>query len=97
MELTEQERAKLAMLTNRPKTHQRTALRARIVLECAKGGNNQKVARRLRVTAATVGKWRRRFVEERLEGLGDAPRPGQPRKLTDAKIEAVVTHAGNPA
>lgn len=91
LELTEQERAKLAMLTNRPKTDQRTALRARIVLECAKGGNNQKVARRLRVTAATVGKWRRRFVEERLEGLGDAPRPGQPRKLTDANIEAVVT------
>lgn len=89
--LTIEEQAKLSTLARRPKTDQRTALRARIILECAKGTDNDGVARRLRVTAQTVGKWRRRFLQRRLDGLGDAPRPGQPRKLTDAKIEAVVT------
>jgi transposase len=89
--LTSEEQAKLSMLARRPKTDQRTALRARIVLECAHGADNARVARRLRLTTQTVGKWRRRFVQRRLDGLGDAPRPGQPRKLTDAKIEAVVT------
>jgi transposase len=42
------------------------------------------------VTLQTVGKWRGRFVDQRLDGLLDAPRPGQPRKITDAKVEAVL-------
>ena len=43
------------------------------------------------VTLQTVGKWRQRFLEGRLGALGDAPRSGQPRKLTDANVEAVIT------
>ena len=42
------------------------------------------------MTVQTVGKWRRRFVEQRLYGLLDAPRPGEPRKITDAKVEQVI-------
>ena len=38
----------------------------------------------------TVGTWRGRFVESRLDGLSDEPRPGAPRKITDAQIEQVV-------
>jgi transposase len=91
LSLTTEENTKLTMLARRPKTDQRTALRARIVLECATGVANGQVARRLGVTAGTVGKWRQRFVARRLAGWGDAPRPGQPRKLTDATVEAVVT------
>jgi transposase len=53
--------------------------------------SNTQVAAKRRITLATVGKWRARFVRERLGGLADAPRPGQPRKLTDAKVEEVVT------
>ena len=53
----------------------RWRLRCRIVLECAEGGANVEVADRLGVTRATVGKWRRRFVERRLDGLHDEPRP----------------------
>jgi transposase len=49
------------------------------------------VAARLRVCTATGGTWRRRFVERRLEGLADEPRPGAPRKITDAAVERVVT------
>ena len=49
--------------TQRRKTTQALALRARIVLGCAAGLSNKAVAVRERVTAQTVGKWRRRFVE----------------------------------
>ena len=89
--LSADEAAKLALMARRPKSDQRTALRAGIVLDCASGMSNTAVAERHEVTLATVGKWRQRFVAQRLAGLGDAPRPGQPRKITDAKIEAVVT------
>lgn len=90
--LSVEETAKLTMMARRPKSDQRTALRAGIVLDCASGLNNTAVAAKRAVTLPTVGKWRQRFVTHRLAGLGDAPRPGQPRKITDAKIEAVVTH-----
>jgi len=60
------------------------------VLACAQGATNTEVSERLRVTLQTVGKWRRRFIANRLDGLFDAPRPGQPRKITDAKVEEVL-------
>jgi transposase len=66
------------------------ALRARIVLACCGGHCNSDVARRLRVTEQTVGKWRRRFVAARLGGLLDQPRPGAPRSISDALVEAVL-------
>jgi transposase len=91
LKISQEQRGKLEMLARRPKTDQRTAMRARIVLECAKGESNQAVAKRLGANAATVGKWRRRFIEQGLGGLGDAPRPGQPRKITDVMVEEVVT------
>lgn len=89
--LSAEEHAKLALLARRPKSDQRTALRAGIVLDCAAGLSNTQVAAKRKVTLATVGKWRGRFVRTRLGGLGDAPRPGQPRRLSDTKIEEVVT------
>jgi transposase len=60
------------------------------VLHAAQGLTNQAVARELRVTPQTVGKWRQRFVERRVEGLLDEPRPGTPRKLGDSQVEDVV-------
>ena len=86
-----QEQSKLELMARRPKTDQRTALRARIVLECAAGKSNTAVASKLKVTLQTVGKWRERFLQGRLGALGDAPRSGQPRKITDEKVEAVIT------
>lgn len=91
LEITEGDKEKLAMIARRPKTDQRTALRARIVLACAKGLSNQAVAAEAGVTAQTVGTWRERFRVGGLGALGDMPRPGQPRKITDAKVEAVIT------
>ena len=89
--VTPKEREKLEMLARRPKSAQSIAMRARIVLGCDSGVNNQSLAKKLHVAGATVGKWRERFVRQRLEGLLDEPRPGAPRSLTDAKVEAVVT------
>jgi transposase len=89
--LTDDERAKLQFWANRPTSSQRLALRARIVLACAQGQDNKEVARRLRITPHTVGKWRARFLDHRLQGLADGPRPGAPRSLSDAKIEEVIT------
>jgi transposase len=88
--LGDDEREALKRLVRRGKIAQRTALRARIVLTCATGRDNRTVARELRVTAATVGKWRGRFVEHRLDGLLDEPRAGTPRTVTDEQVEAVV-------
>src|SRR4051794_3295590 len=89
--LTDDERQTLQTWASRPKSTLRLATRARIVLACAEGLENQQVPARLRVCSATVGTWRRRFLERRLEGLADEPRPGAPRKITDADVERVVT------
>jgi len=89
--LTDDEREKLEQWARRPKTAQRLALRSRIVLRCAEGLSNQAVARELRITGATVGKWRERFRTARLEGLADEPRPGAPREITDAQVEDLIT------
>jgi transposase len=91
LELTVQERAVLEGLARRPKTAQALALRARIVLACAEGLSNSEVSRRLGASLPTVGKWRKRFVADRVGGLRDEPRPGAPRKIGDAQVEAVIT------
>ena len=89
--LSDDERQKLETWASRPKSTQRLALRARIVLACAAGLDNTEVATRIRVNTATVGQWRRRFLDHRLEGLADEPRPGAPRTITDAMVERVLT------
>lgn len=89
--LTDDERAKLTDWANRPTSAQRLATRARIVLRAADGWTNTAVAARLYVTPPTVRKWRERFAARRLEGLTDDPRPGAPRTVTDAQVEAAVT------
>src|SRR2546426_12495523 len=88
--LTEEERETLERWARRPTTAQALALRARIVLRCALGQQNQDVAREIGVTRLTVGRWRQRFVTKRLDGLLDEPRPGAPRTVTDAAVERVV-------
>ena len=85
------ERVKLEAWVRRPKTSQRLALRSRIVLAAVDGKSNAEIAADLRVAMPTVGKWRQRFLDDRLEGLADEPRPGAPRTIADAQVEEVVT------
>jgi transposase len=61
-----------------------------VVLGCAEGLDNKVVAKKLRCSLRMVGKWRSRFLEARLEGLYDEPRPGAPRKISDDQVEKVV-------
>jgi len=89
--LTDEERDALERWARRPTTAQALAQRARLVLACACGRTNTQVARELRLTKQTVGKWRSRFVAARVDGLLDEPRPGAPRRITDAAVEHVVT------
>ena len=89
--LSDDERDKLTTWAGRPKSSQRLALRARIVLACADEPSNKAVAAGLGVCGATVGTWRSRFVARRLDGLVDEPRPGAPRTVSDTEVERVVT------
>jgi transposase len=88
--LTDEERETLRRWSRRAKSSQALAQRCRIVLGCAEGKSNQDVAAALGIWPQTVGKWRRRFLDKRLEGLVDEQRPGAPRKITDERIEQVV-------
>ena len=88
--LTDEERETLERWSRRPNTAQGLALRCRVVLECAQGGSNTMVGSRLGVHRATVKKWRDRFVERRLDGLHDEPRPGAPRTISDDDVEEVI-------
>ena len=89
--LTESERQKLETWASRPKSTQRLAQRAKIILAAAQGHENKVIAASLHIHVVTVGKWRRRFFQHRLDGLVDEPRPGTPRSITDEKVEEVVT------
>jgi len=90
IDLTDQERARLESWTRRHSTAQALAMRARIVLACADGATNVGAAELVGCHQVTAGKWRKRFSEDRLDGLVDAPRPGAPRTIDDDVIEAVV-------
>ena len=89
--ITEEERSTLQSWARRPKSAQALALRAKIILGCAGGKTNTEVADQFRVTKQMVGKWRARFVDKRLDGLLDEPRPGTPRKVGDSEVERVLT------
>jgi len=91
LELNEEERGILEGWARRRKTAQGLATRSRIVLLAAEGWTSSAVSEHLHVTRVTVGKWRSRFLEHRLDGLVDEPRPGAPRKVMDADVERVIT------
>jgi transposase len=88
--LSDEDRTALLRFKRRARTNRNLALRASIVLRSSEGVSDTAVAEDLHVGNATVGKWRRRFIAKRLDGLFDEPRPGTPRKITDEKIEDVV-------
>lgn len=90
LDLTAEERETLNRLARRRAVGSGVNLRARIVLKCARGFDSIDVAEELGISHHTVGKWRRRFVANRLEGLLDEPRLGRPRTVLDEDVEQIV-------
>ncbi|MFE3638277.1 IS630 family transposase [Streptomyces sp. NPDC059168] len=90
LSVTDAQRAVLEGWLRRGTTAQALAQRSQMVLECAEGHSIMEVSRRLRIAPDTVRTWRRRFIERGLDDLCDDPRPGVPRKITDADVERVI-------
>jgi transposase len=88
--LTPEERASLERLVRRRKSAHALAQRGRVVLLAADGMTNLAIAERVGLGWDTVGIWRQRFAEKRLDGLYDEPRVGRPRSIGDDQVEAVV-------
>jgi transposase len=90
IELTEDERRQLDGHASRRRTAQGLAMRARIVLLAAAGLENQDICAELDLSPNTVGKWRRRFAQYRVDGLYDEPRPGAPREIGDEEVAETI-------
>jgi transposase len=84
------ERAYLERQVRRHRAARSLSERCRVILRCADGVPSKSVARELGVHEHTVGKWRRRFLKDRIEGLLDEARPGRPRTIDDDQIAAVI-------
>ena len=81
IELTESERVELERRAREATAPWHEVQRARFVLYTANGQPDEQIAARLDCTRECVGKWRRRFQADRLEGLKDKPRAGRPRRF----------------
>jgi transposase len=89
--LSVDERAQLERWARRARSSQVLALRSRIILRCAEPGSvSKEVAAALGCSETTVGKWRRRFLRERLDGLVDEDRPGRPSSVSLDQVEDVI-------
>lgn len=102
VELSDAEEYALQELVGRHSTPQQIALRARLVLAAADGRSNAEISRRFAVDVDTVRRWRKRWLEFQplslddlpVEGrLGDAPRSGVPRRITDEQVCQIMALA----
>ena len=88
--LSSDEREYLTRQVRRHRVARSMSERCRIILRCGDGLPSKAVAAELGVHEHTVGKWRRRFLKDRVEGLLDEMRPGRPRTIDDDQIAAVI-------
>ena len=88
--LSDEERSFLEAQVRRHRVARSLSDRCRMILRCADGLGNKAVAAEVGVHEHTVGKWRRRFIKDRIEGLSDEPRPGRPRSIEDEKVAEVI-------
>ena len=90
LNLTDEERRTLQRWARRPKSSQRLATRCKIILLDEQGWTYARIGEKLDLREQTVLKWRKRFLQSRLEVLHDEPRPGVKRTITDEQVEMVV-------
>ncbi len=99
MHLTTNERSTLetwAKAIAHDGTTRKRALRATIILAAASSFDSSTIAERLHVQPSTVDKWVRRFVDQRLAGLDDRPRPGAPKRISKAHVADVLERMAEP-
>ncbi len=87
IELTMEEQLMLESWSKSGKTEQRMAFRSNIILAASKGTENKAIAGDLATTVSTIGKWRRRFTQSRVNGLTDSSRPGAIPIYNNAELE----------
>jgi transposase len=90
LKLSKEERQQLESILRRRRVAQADAKRAKVIMLAAEGCSNTEILRRTGLSAHTVGKWRRRFLENRLRGLSELPRWGAPRRIGDDQVEKVI-------
>ena len=90
LELSAGERTYLERQVRRYRVARSLSERCRIILRCADGLPSKSIAAELGVHEHTVGKWRRRFLKDRCDGLLDEVRPGRPRTIDDDQVAAVI-------
>ncbi len=88
--LSADEKAYLEQQARRLRVDRSVSERCRIILRCADGPTSKAVAAEFGVHEHTVGKWRRRFAKDRLDGLQGEPRSGRPRTLEDERVAEVI-------
>ena len=76
--LSQNERFELERVAKSYTSPYYVVVRAKIALMAAQGLDNKTIGERLSLPRQIVSKWRKRFFEERFEGLEDRPRPGRP-------------------
>ena len=85
-----QDREILKAWGNSGRQQKRLVDRARIILMSLDGDSDSEIARKLKMGSNTVGKWRKRFIEQGLAGLNDAPRSGKPAKYDPEKTRRSI-------
>src|SRR6266542_791925 len=102
--LSGEERAELERRVACYSLPHKVVVRAKMILYAAEGESSTEIARRLETAPRVVGRWRKRFFEERLAGLEDRERAGRPRRFPPGRDRAgegdrlrVAAHAGRPA
>ncbi len=93
IELTPEEETTLESWSRSGKTEQRMAFRGKIIIAASEGKENKVIARELGTTLSTVGKWRCRFSESRINGLSDASRPGVTPLYDDDQLQKRILEA----
>ena len=96
VELSVEQSRELQRLIQAPATPQKMVRRARIVALAAQGRDNDEIAAALATSTVTAGLWRQRFVDFGLAGLAEAPRPGRPATLDEAKARRVLSEVVQP-
>jgi transposase len=93
--LTPKEKAKLLQTVKTAKSPQRMVLRSKIILKLAGGGSKEEIARELGTTRQTILKWKKRYVEERLEGIKERKRSGRKAYISEQVKQRIILGAIN--